>query len=127
MKKLLLLFILSLVFVGCARVMDTLPNEAEPPVSDRVIIPDEGVMPSTIPNAETPAVTEPTVTLEEAKKIAFQDAGVTEDKVYGLETDIDLDGNRRYYEIDFKSGGFEYEYDIDAESGKILKKDKERD
>ena len=31
------------------------------------------------------------------------------------------------YEIDFKSGGFEYEYEIDAVSGSVLKQDREKE
>lgn len=80
-----------------------------------------------LPNAETPAVTPERISIEDAKKIAFEDAGVNEADVRALDTDTDFEGERRYYEIDFKAGDYEYEYEIDAENGKILKKDKEKD
>lgn len=127
MKKILLLLVLAIIFVGCTRMGEDTEGNAEAPMNDNVILPEESSSPAPLPNAEMPTVTEPKITLDEAKRIAFEDAGVKEEDVYGLETDIDLEGNRRYYEIDFKSGNYEYEYDIDAESGKILKKDKERD
>ncbi len=127
MKKILLLFVLAIIFVGCTRMGEDTPDNAQAPVNDNVILPDESSTPAPLPNAETPAVAEPKITLDEAKRIAFEDAGVNEEDVYGLETDVDLEGNRRYYEIDFKADGYEYEYDIDAQSGKILKKEKERD
>lgn len=127
MRKLLLLLVLAIIFVGCTRMNDEAPDNAEAPMNDNVILPEESTNPAPLPNAETPAAAEPKITLDEAKRIAFEDAGVNEEDVYGLETDVDLEGNRRYYEIDFKSGNYEYEYEIDAESGKILKKNRERD
>ena len=127
MKRFLLLLVLAIIFVGCTRMGEDTPNNAQAPMNDNVILPGESSNPAPLPNAETPAAAEPKITEDKTKEIAFSDAGVTEDKVYGLETDIDLEGNRRYYEIDFKADGYEYEYDIDAESGKILKKEKERD
>ncbi len=132
MKKLILLLLLSVLVVSCGEEVQndvlTTPDPASaPPISDNVILPEESALPSPLPNAEAPAVTEPKITLDEAKKIAFDDAGVKEGDVTELETDVDREGSRRYYEIDFKSGGYEYEYEIDLESGKILKKEKERD
>ena len=35
----------------------------------------------------------------------------------------DLDRDDLVYEIEFRSGGVEYEYDIDAVTGKILQKE----
>lgn len=131
MKKIFLLFILALIFVSCtnnaAEENQRTSDTTNFTTSDTPLAPSNSANPTPLPNAETPAVTEPGITLEKAKEIAFSDAGVTEDTVYGLETDVDLEGNRRYYEIDFKSGNYEYEYEIDAESGKILKKYKEID
>ena len=58
-----------------------------------------------------------------AKSIAFGHAGVSGGQV--KELDIELDGN--VYEIDFKAGKYEYDYEIDAYSGKILSADKDYD
>ena len=61
-----------------------------------------------------------TITLEEAKAIAYAHAGVSEsdalDKSYERDDGI--------YEIDFEHGGFEYDYDI-SRQGEILKAEKE--
>lgn len=132
MKKLILLLLLSILVVSCADevrddALNTPDPSSAPPISDNVILPEESATPTPLPSAEAPAAAEPKITLDEAKRIAFEDAGVKEEDVYGLETDIDLEGNRRYYEIDFKSDNYEYEYDIDTENGKILNKEKERD
>jgi len=32
-----------------------------------------------------------------------------------------------HYEVDFEAGAYEYEYEIHAETGEILKSEKERD
>lgn len=131
MKKLFLLFILAIIFVSCtnnaaeenARTSDTTNFTT----NDTPLSPNNSATPAPLPNAETPAAAEVEITLEKAKEIAFEDAGLTEDKVYALKTDFDSEGQRQYYEIDFKSGNYEYEYEIDAKNGKILKKDKEID
>ena len=58
---------------------------------------------------------------QRAKEIALSHAGLSEDQIsqYWIEMDID-DGNA-VYEIEFYSDKSEYEYDIDAVSGEVLK------
>ena len=60
-----------------------------------------------------------------ALNTALAHAGVSQDQVYDLEVPRDRDDGRLEYEIDFKSGGWEYEYTISAADGTIL--DYERD
>ena len=131
MKKLFLLFILAVIFVSCtnnaAEENQRTSDTTNFTTNDTPLSPNNSATPAPLPNAEIPALTENSISLDEAKRIAFEDAGVTEDKVYALDTDFDSEGQRQYYEIDFKSGNYEYEYEIDAKNGKILKKDKEID
>ena len=89
------------LFAGCTRA-----NAASPaPTAARIA--------ETAPAART-------ITLEEAKAIAYAHAGVSEsdalDKSYERDDGI--------YEIDFEHGGFEYDYDI-SRQGEILKAEKE--
>lgn len=63
------------------------------------------------------------ITKDEAKKTAFGDAGVKESEVSALKVELDRDGNTLKYEVDFYHAGTEYEYDIDASTGKIISKD----
>ena len=63
------------------------------------------------------------VSADEARQKALLHAGVTDP--YEFEIDYDRDDNK--YEVEFKSGGYEYSYDIDAATGEILKSEKERD
>lgn len=64
---------------------------------------------------------------EKAKEIALNHAGVSADNIYDLEIELDRDYGAVSYEISFKCNGFEYDYDIDAYSGDIIKSEKETD
>ena len=58
-----------------------------------------------------------------AKQIALQDAGVKEKDTTYLTVHLDHDDGVMVYEVEFMVGNKEYDYDIDAISGKILSKD----
>ena len=60
---------------------------------------------------------------DKAKSIAFKAAGAKESKIKKLEVEFDADNGRLTYEIDFMYNNKEYEYDIDAVSGKIIHKE----
>lgn len=62
---------------------------------------------------------------EDALAAALNHAGVSQDQVYDLEVKREYDDGRLEYEIEFKTGGWEYEYTISAADGAIL--DYERD
>ena len=61
------------------------------------------------------------ITREEAQNIALREAGVsTEDAVFENK-EFDLDDGSPVYELEFRANGVEYEYDIHAETGEILR------
>ena len=62
---------------------------------------------------------------EAAQQAALNHAGVSLSDTYEMKVERDYDDGRLEYEIDFKAGGYEYEYTIDAATGTIL--DYERD
>ena len=64
---------------------------------------------------------------DQAKSIALTHAGVSEDQVSGLQVQQDQDDGRLEYEVEFRSGGMEYEYTIDGGTGQILEYDREQD
>lgn len=66
------------------------------------------------------------ITAAEAQAIALKDAGLTASQVWGLEVEKDRDDGVTKYEISFEANGYEYDYEISM-TGKILKKEKERD
>lgn len=60
-----------------------------------------------------------------AKEIALGHAGAPETEVRGLEIEFDCDDGRMVYEVEFNWNGAEYDYDIDALDGTLLKAHKE--
>ena len=67
------------------------------------------------------------ISADEAKQIALADAGLSAADVTGLKAELDTDDAVVHYDVDFKSGGNEYDYDIDANNGAILTKSVEVD
>ena len=62
-----------------------------------------------------------------AKSIALNHAGLSENEAYDMEIELDDEDGTLVYEIEFKSGNMEYDYEIDAASGAILKHEAELD
>ena len=60
-----------------------------------------------------------------AKSIALNHAGVSEDQAYDMDIELDDEDGRLIYEVEFKSGNMEYDYEIDAATGAILKHEAE--
>ncbi len=121
-------------------------NAAAPQISETVSI-AEPVISETSPLDTTtvqPAVTESTttsapvsvsvnaavpaaksITEDEAKSIAFDNAGIKGSDVEYINVKPDRDDGRDVFDVEFYSGGTEYDYEIDAGSGKILSIDKD--
>jgi uncharacterized membrane protein YkoI len=64
---------------------------------------------------------------EAAIKAALAHAKLRECDVCKLKCELDREDGVMVYEVEFKKDGFEYDYDIDAKTGKVLKAKKERD
>ena len=62
-----------------------------------------------------------------AKSAALRNAGLSESQVRELQVEWDNETGRAVYEVEFKSGGMEYEYVIDAATGAGLDHETERD
>ncbi|MBO5556826.1 MAG: PepSY domain-containing protein [Oscillospiraceae bacterium] len=68
------------------------------------------------------------ITQEEALAAAMKHAGVKKDQVeFVKKVELDWEHGRKIYEIEFYKDGFEYEFDVDAETGAILKHKKDWD
>lgn len=65
--------------------------------------------------------------MEKAKQIALNHAGLTTANVQGLRAEADWDDGRKEYEVEFRVGRMEYEYEIAAADGTILKAEKDYD
>lgn len=67
------------------------------------------------------------LTETEAKAAAFRHAGVKESAVSGLKVELDRGTLTTKYELEFWAGGSEYDYEIDAYTGKVLEYSVEKD
>ena len=62
-----------------------------------------------------------------AKSIALNHAGVSENEAYDMDIELDDEDGILVYEVEFKSGNMEYDYEINAATGAILKYESELD
>ena len=62
-----------------------------------------------------------------AKSIALNHAGLSENQAYDMDIELDDEDGTLVYEVEFKSGGMEYSYEINAATGAILKHEAEID
>ena len=95
-------------------------------------------VPSTVPTpapttAATPQPSAPATTTggndllssEEAMAAALAHAGVSSADATFTKTELDRDNGRTVYELEFYTGGTEYEYEVDAFSGAVLKSEQQ--
>ena len=58
---------------------------------------------------------------------ALTHAGVKAEDAYDISVELDQEHGKTVYEVEFKSGSWEFEYEINASSGEIMNFDKEQD
>lgn len=75
----------------------------------------------------TEAPQDTSISRDKALSIALSSAGVKSSEARKVRVKKDREDGRTVYEVDFTAGGYEYEFEIDASSGRILSKEKERD
>ena len=61
------------------------------------------------------------LTKDEAKKIALDKAGVTAAEATFTKAKLDYDDGREEYEFEFYANGKEYDVDVNARTGKVVK------
>ena len=124
----LLLILLSIVslLIGCT------PKQAEikPDINNHSIRQqnsDNNTTGIAIEPEQTPsAVYTAKITTEEAESIALNHAGFTKEEVTRLRTEFDFDDYVPHYDIEFHQDLWEYEYEINAETGAIISCEKDR-
>ena len=75
---------------------------------------------------KTPAAAE-SISADKAKSIALSHAGVAAADARQIKCELDRDDGMMVYEVEFKAGGYEYDYEINAVTGTILKSEKDWD
>ena len=66
------------------------------------------------------------LTKDEAKQIALDKAGVTAAEATFTKAKLDYDDGREEYEFEFFANGREFDIDVDANTGRVVKFDVER-
>lgn len=74
---------------------------------------------------DSTASTDSLLTQQQAKEIALEHVQLTEDQVSGLRVHYDYDDGVPEYDVEFHCDGTEYEFEIHAQTGKILSFEKE--
>lgn len=103
----------------------TLPQESTPtpatePQGDKS-------KPVTEPQTTPPTNEKTFITRDRAIELALNHAKLTRAQVRDLEAELDYERTGIFWEVDFESGGYEYSYDINAETEAMARVEKERD
>ena len=61
--------------------------------------------------------TSPALTMEEAQNIALKHAGFTADQVTALHAEYEIEHGFPQYDVEFRHGAWEYDYEIHAQTG----------
>lgn len=67
------------------------------------------------------------ITRERAIEIALNHAGLTEDEVFDLSAEREMENGIKVWDVDFEKGNVDYSYEINSATGDIIKSDKETD
>lgn len=101
----------------------TLAANSSSAVTEPTVPVEEAQTVETLPSA--PSVHATALSKEEAEAIALKHAGFSKDQVSYLRTEYDRDDRVPEYDVEFREGRWEYEYEIHAETGAILSFDKD--
>lgn len=71
-------------------------------------------------NGQQQTTTTGDIGAEKAKEVALQHAGLKASDVTFIKSVLDYDDGRKVYDVEFYSGNKEYDYEIDAQSGKVV-------
>lgn len=136
MKKLIILsivLIFALSLTACGRVMNDVTSGAES-IGDSVISGTQSATDKVTDKVESAVSGDKKsmnlmagITAKQARDAALKHAGLDEAQVSNVDVDLDRDNGKLIYEVDFNSGNTEYDYDIDAETGKVISADKSKD
>ena len=142
----LLIFALLLTMAGCSAAnavqkldaaedkveakLDAVEDKVEMAVRNTVApapsVPREAPAPTEAPVQPAPEKAAPAViSKEEAEKIALDYNGFSADQVKRMWSEFEYDDGVPQYDVEYHEGDWEYEFEINAENGKILSYDKD--
>lgn len=125
----LLVLLLSISLFGCGNQnVDTVSKTKDTKTETQV---QQNTSPNNTetfaPKENVPTLPAGAITSEDAVTIALDKAGVNRADIIGLWSELDYDDGVLVYEVDFSDGKYDYDCDVDAMSGKVLKFEKELD
>lgn len=82
---------------------------------------------SSVPGISQPAPAKKAISAERAFGIAYNHAGVSRGATFDHDADLEREHGRLVWDIEFETRTHEYDYDIDAYTGAIIRFDHERD
>lgn len=128
---LLIALLTALVLSGCSlgglfRTLDAAEDAVEHRLDVLEDAAEAAVRPSVsvTPSAQRQDAPE-MITGEEAMAIALTHAGFTADQVRSLRTEFEIDDRIAHYDVSFREGRWEFEYEIHAETGAVLSFEKD--
>lgn len=125
MKRRLLTSLAALCAVlvtGCSNQASGESAPASPAATTRAGNTEESQV---MPSAEALPPEENDIGSDTAKSIALEDAGLTENNVEFIRSNLDYDDGKKVYDVEFYAGNREYDYEIDASTGDIISRDYE--
>lgn len=79
---------------------------------------------SAVDDAESSTELMAGITASDAKESALRHAGLDKSQVTDVEIDLDRDNGSLVYEVNFKSGDTEYDYEINGQTGDVISANK---
>ena len=134
MKKLLgivlaLIFVLSLS--ACTNKSGGSDNQSEASNPQQTA---SEVTSSVVTDSSKPTQSKPSINASDAKiskekviEIALKKVSKKQSEVYDIEAELDIENGVLVWEVEFEDGKFEYDFEIDAKTGAIVKQQNGKD
>lgn len=116
--RLLALLLSALVLTGCGATTGQMGSAAD---SAGRMIQSAGAAVESAAGSQPAAA----LTKDQAQTIALAHAGFSADQVTGLRTEYEIDDGIPRFEVKFRQDRWEYDYEINAETGAILSYDRD--
>lgn len=106
---------------------ESLPPAESPSQSDPGSPPPASQTPADTPSPTPTQSASMYIGMDRAKAAALAHAGLSADQVRFTHLQMGREDGRRVYEVEFRQNGVEYEYTIDASTGRVLSHERDTD
>ena len=125
--RFLLVMLLTVSLLSGCSILNTVErlDAAEERVEQKLETAKDAAEDALHPTGKDSATTADTITPEEAQTIALEHAGFVADQVSGLRAEFEIDDRIPHYDVRFRQGRWEYDYEIHGETGEVLSFEKD--